>query len=46
MRAARALPSSNLAFAGLAKIATALPAYEVRDLQRFLDCLHVGHLSP
>jgi predicted DNA-binding transcriptional regulator YafY len=46
MRAARALPFSDLADAGLAKIEKALPADKVRDLRRFLDCLHVGQLSP
>lgn len=46
MRAARSLPFSNLADAGLAKIERALPPDKVRDLRRFLDCLHVGQLSP
>jgi predicted DNA-binding transcriptional regulator YafY len=46
MRAARALPFSDLADAGLAKIEKALPGDKVRDLRRFLDCLHVGQLSP
>jgi len=46
MRAARSLPFSNLADAGLAKIEKALPSDKVRDLRRFLDCLHVGQLSP
>lgn len=46
MRAARSLPFSDLADAGLAKIERALPADKVRDLRRFLDCLHVGQLSP
>ncbi len=46
MRAARSLPFSALADAGLAKIERALPADKVRDLRRFLDCLHVGQLSP
>ena len=46
MRAAGALPFSGLADAGLAKIERALPSDKVRDLRRFLDCLHVGQLSP
>lgn len=46
MRAAGSLPFSDLADAGLAKIERALPADKVRDLRRFLDCLHIGHLSP
>ncbi|WP_209834738.1 WYL domain-containing protein [Ruegeria sp. HKCCE3926] len=46
MRAARALPFSDLADAGLAKIEKSLPADRVRDLRRFLDCLYVGQLSP
>lgn len=46
MRAARSLPFSDLADAGLAKIEKALPADKMRDLRRFLDCLHVGQLSP
>jgi predicted DNA-binding transcriptional regulator YafY len=46
MRAARSLPFSGLADAGLAKIEKALPRNKVRDLRRFLDCLHVGQLSP
>ncbi len=45
MRAARALPFSDLADAGLAKIERALPKDKVRDLRRLLDCLYVGHLS-
>jgi predicted DNA-binding transcriptional regulator YafY len=46
MRAAGHLPFSNLADAGLAKIEKTLPPDKVRDLRRFLDCLHVGKLSP
>lgn len=46
MRAARSLPFSDLADAGLARIERALPPDKVRDLRRFLDCLHVGQLSP
>ncbi|MEM7321198.1 MAG: WYL domain-containing protein [Pseudomonadota bacterium] len=46
MRAARHLPFSGLADAGLAKIEKALPSDKIRDLRRFLDCLHVGQLSP
>ena len=46
MRAAGTLPFSGLADAGLARIEKALPADKVRDLRRFLDCLHVGRLSP
>jgi predicted DNA-binding transcriptional regulator YafY len=46
MRAAGTLPFSELADAGLAKIERALPADKVRDLRRFLDCLHVGQVSP
>jgi predicted DNA-binding transcriptional regulator YafY len=46
MRAARSLPFSEVADAGLAKIERALPADKVRDLRRLLDCLHVGQISP
>ncbi|WP_366140938.1 HTH domain-containing protein [uncultured Ruegeria sp.] len=46
MRAAGNLPFSELADAGLAKIEKALPRDKVRDLRAFLDCLHIGQLSP
>lgn len=46
MRAAGNLPFSELADAGLAKIEKALPKDKVRDLRAFLDCLHIGQLSP
>jgi predicted DNA-binding transcriptional regulator YafY len=46
MRAGGYLPFSGLADAGLAKIEKTLPSEKVRDLRRFLDCLHVGKLSP
>jgi len=46
MRAAQSLPFSNLADSGLAKIEKSLPPDKVRDLRRFLDCLHIGQLSP
>ena len=46
MRAAQNLPFSELADAGLAKIEKTLPSDKVRDLRRFLDCLHIGKLSP
>ncbi|MGP9792005.1 helix-turn-helix transcriptional regulator [Roseinatronobacter sp. NSM] len=46
MRAAGHLPFSGIADAGLAKIEKTLPPEKVRDLRRFLDCLHVGRLSP
>ena len=46
MRAAGNLPFSDLADAGLAKIEKSLPRDKVRDLRAFLDCLHVGQLSP
>lgn len=46
MRATRSLPFSGLADSGLAKIERALPSDKVRDLRQFLDCLHVGRLSP
>ena len=46
MRAAGHLPFSGLADAGLAKIEKSLPPEKVRDLRRFLGCLHVGKLSP
>ncbi|MFY0596334.1 MAG: WYL domain-containing protein [Cognatishimia sp.] len=46
MRAAGNLPFSELADAGLAKIEKSLPADKVRDLRAFLDCLHIGQLSP
>lgn len=46
MRAAGNLPFSDLADAGLAKIEKALPKDKVKDLRAFLDCLHIGRLSP
>ncbi|ATG34766.1 helix-turn-helix transcriptional regulator [Phaeobacter piscinae] len=46
MRAAGNLPFSDLADVGLAKIEKALPSDKVRDLRAFLDCLHIGQLSP
>jgi len=46
MRAAQNLPFSNIADAGLAKIEKSLPPDRVRDLRLFLDCLHIGQLSP
>ena len=46
MRAARTLPFSSLADAGLAKIEKALPPDKLRDLRRLLDCLYVGPLAP
>lgn len=46
MRAAGNLPFAGLADAGLAKIEQALPSDKIKDLRRFLDCLHVGQLSP
>jgi len=46
MRAAGNLPFSELADAGLAKIEKALPGDKVRNLRAFLDCLHIGQLSP
>lgn len=46
VRAAGTLPFAGLADAGLAKIEKALPPDKLRDLRRFLDCLHVGALSP
>lgn len=46
LRAAQSLPFSDLADAGLAKIERALPPDKLRDLRRFLDCLHIGQLSP
>lgn len=46
MRSAQNLPFSDLADAGLAKIEKSLPADKLRDLRRFLDCLHIGKLSP
>lgn len=46
MRAAGSLPFSDLADAGLAKIEKALPADKIKDLRAFLDCLHIGQLSP
>ncbi|QBF33353.1 YafY family protein [Thalassococcus sp. S3] len=46
MRAAGNLPFAELADTGLAKIERALPADKVRDLRAFLDCLHIGQLSP
>lgn len=46
MRAAGNLPFSDLADAGLARIEKALPSDKVKDLRAFLDCLHIGQLSP
>lgn len=46
MRAAGNLPFAQLADAGLAKIEKALPSDKVKDLRSFLDCLHIGKLSP
>ena len=46
MRAAGNLPFSDLADAGLARIEKALPSDKVRDLRAFLDCLHIGQISP
>ena len=46
MRAAANLPFPELADAGLAKIDKALPSDKVKDLRAFLDCLHIGQLSP
>lgn len=46
MRAAHSLPFSGLADTGLAKIEKSLPSDKVRDLRRFLECLHIGQLSP
>lgn len=46
MRAAGNLPFSELADAGLAKIESALPSDKVKDLRAFLECLHIGQLSP
>ena len=46
MRAAKSLPFSSLADSGLAKIERALPPDKIRDLRRFLSCLHVGQLAP
>lgn len=46
VRAARSLPFSDLADAGLAKIEKSLPSDKVRDLRHLLGCLHVGRLSP
>lgn len=46
VRAAGNLPFASLADAGLAKIERALPPDRLRDLRRFLDCLHVGQIAP
>lgn len=46
MRAAGNLPFSELADAGLAKIEKALPSDKIKDLRSFLECLHIGQLSP
>jgi len=46
VRAAGNLPFAELADAGLAKIEKALPSDKIRDLRAFLDCLHIGTLSP
>ncbi len=46
MRAAGNLPFSDLADTGLAKIEKALPPDKLKDLRSFLECLHIGQLSP
>ena len=46
MRGAGNLPFCELADAGLAKIEKSLPADKLKDLRAFLDCLHIGQLSP
>ena len=46
MPAAGNLPFSELADAGLAKIEKALPSDKVKNLRAFLDCVHIGQLSP
>lgn len=46
MRAAGNLPFAELADAGLARIEKALPSDKVKDLRAFLDCLHIGQISP
>lgn len=46
MRAAGNLPFSDLADAGLAKIERALPSDKIKDLRAFLECLHIGQISP
>ncbi|WP_193142857.1 YafY family protein [Meridianimarinicoccus sp. MJW13] len=46
MRAARTLPFSTLADAGLSKIEKALPPDKLRDLRRLLGCLYIGPLAP
>lgn len=45
MRAAKTLPFSDLADAGLAKIEQALPSDKLRDLRRLLERLYVGPLA-
>lgn len=46
MRAATALPFSDLADTGLAKIEKALPADRVGDLRQLLSRLYIGRISP
>ena len=46
MQAAGSLPFSEFAGAGLAEIEKALPSDKVKNLQAFLDCLHIRQLSP
>ena len=46
MPAAGNLPFSELADAGLVKIEKALPSDKVKNLRAFLDCVHIGQLSP
>jgi predicted DNA-binding transcriptional regulator YafY len=46
MRAAWALPFSDFADAGLAKIERTLPADRIKDLRALLRCLHIGKVSP
>jgi hypothetical protein len=40
------LPFAGLADTGLAKIEKAVPPEKLRDLRRFLDCLHIRQVSP
>lgn len=45
-RAAGNLPFSELADSGLGKIEKALPTDKMKDLRAFLECLHIGKISP
>lgn len=45
MRVAGNLPFSDIADSGLIKLEKSLPPDKVKDLRRFLECIHIGQLS-